>query len=101
MERRFRAPGEGDDGVHDGHAIGAGHVGHKALIDLERVDREALEIAEGGVPGAEVIDGELQPERLQLVSFSMLLSPSVMIALSVSSSSRRLSASMPGATGSS
>jgi hypothetical protein len=68
--RRYRAHvqgfGERDDGVHDRRAVRALHIGDKALIDLERVDREAAEIAEGRVPGAEIIDGKIQAQLLQL-----------------------------------
>src|SRR6516225_5534109 len=40
-------------------------LAHEAAVDLEVIDREVLEVAEGGEPGAEVIQGELAAELLQ------------------------------------
>src|SRR5215469_5527557 len=40
-------------------------LAHEAAIDLEVIDREMLEVAEGGEPGAEVIERELAAELLQ------------------------------------
>ena len=31
---------------------------HERLVDLEHVDRELLEVGDGGVAGAEVVDGQ-------------------------------------------
>src|SRR4029079_9644158 len=33
-------------------------------LDLEYVDREAVEVAEGGLAGAEIVDGEPDPQPL-------------------------------------
>src|SRR5215472_3173590 len=40
-------------------------LAHEAAVDLEVIDREVLEVAEGGEPGAEVIQRELAAELLQ------------------------------------
>ena len=42
-----QAAREPDDGVHDGGVVGVGeHVAHKALVDLELIERHALEVAQ-------------------------------------------------------
>ena len=37
-------------------------IAHEGLVDLERRQRKALEIAQGRVAGTEVIDGQIYPE---------------------------------------
>ena len=43
-----------------------GEAVDEAAVDLERVDRESLEVGERRVPGAEVVDGQVQAEAAQL-----------------------------------
>src|SRR5215467_5140894 len=61
------ALGHGDHRAHDG-AVAAlvAEPLHEGAVDLERVHREALEIAERRVPGAEVVDGEPHAQVLEL-----------------------------------
>ena len=54
-----QAVAEVDDGGDDLVAVGpVGHGGDEAAIDLEQVEGEGLEVAEAGVSGAEVVEGE-------------------------------------------
>ncbi len=34
----------------------------EVLVDLERIDREQLQVTEGGIPRPEIIDGEVDAE---------------------------------------
>ena len=56
-----------EDGVEDMHrqGIGADH-GDKASIYLDVVDFELLQIAQAGVTGAKIIQGNLHAEPMQL-----------------------------------
>src|SRR5205823_4311641 len=59
--------GQFDDGPDDGRFDGvAGDVVDEDLVDLQDVDREATQVAERRVPGAEVVDGQLDTELLEL-----------------------------------
>ncbi|HEX3212388.1 MAG TPA: hypothetical protein VH016_07445, partial [Actinomycetota bacterium] len=40
---------------------------HERLVDLDRVDRHLAQVGERGVAGAEVVDGQVHPEPLELV----------------------------------
>ena len=52
--------GQADDGLDDGGVTRSPvDLGHEGLVDLEEVDREALQILERGVAGPEVVDGQL------------------------------------------
>ena len=59
----------GDDGGGDLAVVGVvGQAAHEALVDLELVDRETLQVGQGGVAGTEVVDRQPQAqafERLQ------------------------------------
>ena len=58
--------GEGDHDVRDGGVVGiAGDLRGQGAVDLQRVDREALQVAEGGAPGAEIVDRDPHSQRLQ------------------------------------
>ena len=51
------AVGHGDDGGDDGRGVGiGGDVVDEGLVDLERVDGEAFQVAQRGVAGAEVVE---------------------------------------------
>ena len=59
--------GEVDDRGDDG--VGGGSTptpATKDAVDLDHVDREAAQVAERRVAGAEVVDGEAHAERLQV-----------------------------------
>ena len=43
----------------------AEHVAHEALIDLQYIDRQALEVGQAGIAGAEVINGDTHAHRLE------------------------------------
>src|SRR5258705_2998849 len=58
-----QAPGHGQDGVDDGRVVGiVGQVLHERAIDLQAVETETLQVTEGGITRAEVVQGELHPE---------------------------------------
>src|SRR5258706_15123489 len=40
-------------------------LAHEAAVDFEEIDREVLEVAEGGQAGAEIIERELAAEFLE------------------------------------
>ena len=57
---------ERDDGADDRGVVRVGaDVGDERAVDLQRVQREALQIVQRAVTGAEVIDRERKPEFLQ------------------------------------
>jgi hypothetical protein len=47
-------------------SVARAQVQHERLVDLQFVDRQALQVRERGVAGAEVVDGQAQPRRLQI-----------------------------------
>jgi hypothetical protein len=55
-----------DRRAHDRGVGGVdGHLDHERLVDLDRVDRQALEVGERRVARAEVVDAERQPDLAQ------------------------------------
>src|SRR5690606_24427287 len=65
-----RAKVEGVRQVHQGaHDLGIPtvrrEIAHETLVDLELVERELAQVGERGIPGTEVVDGELAAQRLQ------------------------------------
>ncbi len=92
MPKRVR---EGDDCARD-RVVVVAHAGarHERAVDLERLDREALEVRERRVPGAEVVDREVHAERAQRAERVDRGSASRMTALSVISS-QTVSGSIP------
>src|SRR5207344_165903 len=55
---------QADDGAHDrGISTVRGQARDERAVDLEHVDREALEIAQARVARAEVVDGEPDANR--------------------------------------
>jgi len=65
--------GELDDRVHEARSFGRvlGHPHHERSVDLQLVEREAPEVAEGGRAGAEVVDREPDTERLQVIELAL------------------------------
>ncbi len=62
-----QAVGQSDDGAHDRVGVGAGpEAGDEAPIDLDAVDREALEVGQRRVPRPEVVDVQAQAQRPEL-----------------------------------
>src|SRR4029450_10478418 len=60
--------GQGDDGPGDGRLLGPpGDPVHERLVDLDGGDRHLAQVGERGVAGAEVVDGQVDPEALELV----------------------------------
>ena len=58
-----QAPGHGDDRPDQRRVARVGFkIVHKGLVNLERGQRKAFEIAQGRVTGTEVIDGQIYPE---------------------------------------
>ena len=63
-----QAMGHGDDRFDDGPVVSLpGEVGDEGAVNFQYIEGKALEIAQGRVAGAEVIDGELDPEGLEVV----------------------------------
>ena len=59
--------GHVDDAAHDGLVLlAARDPPHEGPVDLEVVDREPAQVAQRRVPGTEVVEGELNAQRLQL-----------------------------------
>ena len=57
-----------DDGVDNRVVEGIrSQPGDEDLIDLDRIDGELLEMDQRRVPGPEVVEGQLDPELVQLV----------------------------------
>src|SRR5690606_38094335 len=60
------AAGQADDGLHDGQVVGVvGQAGDEAAVEFEYVDRQALEVGQRGVTGAEVVQGDRDAEGAQ------------------------------------
>ena len=66
------------DGVHDGLVVsGAAEARDEGLVDLDGADRELADVAQRRVPGAEVVDGQLDA---QLVQFDQTAPGLVLVA---------------------
>ena len=66
---------EDDDGLHDGERIVVGPQPlHERLIDLEERNRRLLQIAQGRIPRAEIIQARLNPLRIELLQSSVTAS---------------------------
>lgn len=62
---------EGGDGLNEGGVSAAAqHVGDERAVDLDRVDGKLVNIGEGRVTGAEVVEGEFEPSGLERVKLS-------------------------------
>src|SRR2546423_11850009 len=58
---------QGNDTAHErGAAVARSHLGDERAVDLDAVGREARQIAQRGVAGAEVVDEDAHAERLEL-----------------------------------
>ena len=56
----------GDGGANDGRFVGvSGDFVHKGFVNLQDVDGKLLEIAEAGIAGAEVIESNVNSDRLE------------------------------------
>ena len=76
LQRRLQALGddgdaervaEVDDGLDDRRVLGVeAEAGDEPTVDLDRLDREPLEVRERGVAGAEVVDREVQAQAAQV-----------------------------------
>ncbi len=63
--RHAERVGEAEHGADDRHAVGIDHhPGDEAAVDLEHVDRQALEIGEARIAGAEIVHRDRRIERL-------------------------------------
>ena len=60
----MQAVRHGDDGRDDGFAF-AGQVVHEAAVDLQLVDRQALQVRHRGIAGAEIVDRQVDARVLQ------------------------------------
>ncbi len=64
----LHAVAEGDDGAHDGGVVRVvGQAADEGLVDLQEVQGQALEVAEGRIAGAEVINRQLYAQALELM----------------------------------
>ena len=58
---------ERDDRAHDRGIVGVlGHVAHEALVDLDALHRELLDVAERGIAGAKIVDRDRNAEAVEL-----------------------------------
>ncbi|EKD39902.1 MAG: hypothetical protein ACD_75C00256G0002 [uncultured bacterium] len=59
---------EGDDGLGDRRtAWVVGHLADKGDVHFQFVEGKPLEVAEAGIAGAEIVDGKVHPQPLQVV----------------------------------
>src|SRR6516165_5020948 len=66
--RHVERGGNVHHGLHDRRGtVGFGNVADKAAVDLDLVEREALQIAERGIAGAEIVERDAYPDRTQLM----------------------------------
>ena len=69
---RTELVGERDHPRHQWHVIlRAGDVANEGAIDLQPVDGEGGQLAEAGVPGAEVVDGDGDARGAQAAELSL------------------------------
>ena len=59
--------GQRHDALDDGRAVGEQERAHERTVDLERVDRKSVQVAQRRVPRAEVIEVDLHAELAQAV----------------------------------
>ncbi len=65
-DRHLQPVRQRDDGLGDRAVLGLGqHVLDERAVDLQLAHRQAAQVAQAGVAGAEVVDRELHAERLQ------------------------------------
>jgi len=58
---------QSDDRANNRQIVGvSAEVTDKSRVDLERIDWKGLQVRQDGVTGAEVVDGDLDPNLLQL-----------------------------------
>ena len=81
--------GEIDGRAHDHRRCRCRSSEHERLVDLELVQRQALEMGERGIAGAEVVDRQTDPELVQRGRVRRAPSGSCITAVSVSSSVSR------------
>ena len=78
-----------DQRAHEGAVVlGADEVFHEGAVDLDHVDAELAQVAERGVAGAEIVDGDAAAEIFDAREAARLVTSS-MPALSVISTIRR------------
>ena len=58
------------DHAHERAAASRVELADERAVDLDRVDRQLLEVGQGRIPGAEVVDGDLDAESSHGVEFS-------------------------------
>ena len=64
---QVKALGQCQDGAHNGRVVGIGeHIAHEALVDLDLVEWQPLEIAQAGVAGAKVVQRKSDAFALEL-----------------------------------
>ena len=63
-----QAGGHADDGAHNGFVVGVvGDVAHEGLVDLDLVDLKLLQITQGRIAGAEVVNRHAHTPLVQVV----------------------------------
>ena len=66
--RRAQCPGKGHDRLNDHASIGgSAERRDEAFVDLELVQRKALKIAQVGIAGAEVVQGDSHTQGMQII----------------------------------
>ena len=67
-DRDVHRAGHRDDRPQDvAVALVLGHAGDELAVDLDRLDREALDVVQGGVAGAEVVEHQAHAEALEVL----------------------------------
>ncbi|MNY43724.1 hypothetical protein D3C86_1787030 [compost metagenome] len=65
---QIEAPAQADDRADQGGIVGViAQATNERLIDFQHIDGEPAQIAQAGISGAEVIDGQPNPQHLQPV----------------------------------
>jgi hypothetical protein len=65
---------EADDRADDRLGVGVGaEIAHEGLVDLDLVEREAAQIAQARIAGAEIIHRDPHPERAQRMQRGLYL----------------------------
>src|SRR3569832_1873347 len=66
--REYETLTNGHDGTGDGLIVGiVRYVTHERFVDLELIDRQAFEVAQRGIAGAEVVDRDGDAQLLEAI----------------------------------
>lgn len=94
---QLEAAGECDDGADDRLVAGVTtDAGDEGTVDLQRIDGQALQVGERGVARAEIVDGQMDAEAVQVFevvgALLGVVDPDSVISSSVAAGSSPVSA---------